>query len=186
MKLSLGARSATKIVTTAEMKEFLKVDTLITADDTLIDNLVKGAMIEFEEYARIALLTQTWNLYLDKIGQKIELPRPPLQTVEHFYWYDENYTKTEMTAALYLTRVLSAAEPGYILRKPSVSWEVYTTNGDGIKIEYTAGFGAAASAVPQDIIEAIMSIVAWRYENRGSKEIPGNAQAVMDRYKVYY
>lgn len=186
MKLSLGARSAVKLVTTAEMKEFLKVDILITNDDTLIDNLVKGAMIEFEEYARIALLTQTWNLYLDKIGQKIELPRPPLQTVEHFYWYDENYAQTEMTAALYITRILSAAEPGYILRKPAVSWEVYTVNGDGIKVEFTAGYGDAATDVPQDIVEAIKSIVAWRYENRGSKEIPGDAQAVMDRYKVYY
>lgn len=186
MKLSLGARSSTKIISTADMKDFLKVDQLITVDDTVIDNLVKAAMIDFEEGARIALLTQTWNLWHDKISRKIELPRPPLVSIQKFYWYDDDYTPTEMDPDTYVTRVLTAAEPGYVLLKSNCTWSEYTSSGDGIKFEFTAGFGSAGTSVPQDILEAIKAIVAWRYENRGSKEIPGDAMGVIERYKVYY
>ena len=185
-KLSLKTAPTVPVVTTADMKSYLKVDTLITEDDTLIASLVKAATSKIEKLARIALITQTFEYYLDAIGNKIELPRPPLQSVTTFQYYDESYTVYTMPASLYVVKAFAIADPGFILRLKYESWPVYTDGGCGILITYKAGYGDASTSVPDDLITALKMIVAHWYDNRESQEIPPEAMTIIESYKIFF
>ncbi len=52
-----------------------------SAEDTLIDGLITAARRYCENITRRALITQTWDLWLEKFPEKtyIEIPMPPLQ-----------------------------------------------------------------------------------------------------------
>ena len=51
----------------------------------------------------------------------------------------------------------------------------------------TAGFGATAAAVPEDLRTALLHLVAQLYENRGTgvePELPLTVAAAIARYRV--
>jgi len=187
MNLVAGERSSNKVISTEDMKEFLKIESTITLEDDLIDSLVKSAVRTIEREARIALLTQTWTYYLDRILNKIELPRPPLQSLTSFYYYNDSYTEYEVDSDLYQVVAELQDQPGFILKNTNSVWPVYTSNGNGIKIIYLAGFGDDASDIPDDLILAVKSLACHYFENReSSEEIPTGIKDIIDSRKIYY
>ncbi len=187
MRLSLDDAPTNPVVSLADMKLYLKIETEITDEDDLIESLVKAATKQVENYCRIALITQTWDVYYDLIGDKIELPRPPLQKINTFKYYDDDYTAYDMTATLYITQTFARTiESGYIRRKKYESWPTYTENGDGIKINFDCGFGDDATDVPEDLVDAVKKLAVYKYDNRGSTDIPENILDIIDMYKVYF
>ena len=58
--LTLSEGSTNAVVSTADMKNFLKVDG--SADDTVIASYVKMATSYLEQYTNRAFLTSTWEL----------------------------------------------------------------------------------------------------------------------------
>lgn len=50
-------------------------------------------------------------------------------------------------------------------RGPLIS--VDHTSDDGLTIDFTAGFGTTADAVPAGLKQAVLALVAWGFEHRG-------------------
>ena len=70
--------ATTKILSTAEVKSHLKVDT--TADDTYIDNLITAATNSAQEYTNRFFITTEITQYADTWDESKELLKSPVQT----------------------------------------------------------------------------------------------------------
>lgn len=185
MKLFLNTAATGEVVTVEEQKSFMKID--IDDEDSIIEQMISAATKRIEEYCRISILTQKWNVYYNSLSDKMELPRAPLQSIDNFYYYDDDYSQNDMDENLYKVFTFEGvAIPGYIRRLKNQSWPTYTTNGDGIKIEFTSGFGDDSSDVPPDIVMAVFLIVSFWFENRESQEMPIEAINLIEKYKVFF
>ena len=155
---------ASEPVTLAEAKLHVRQD--LDTDDTLITGLITAAREEVERISWHALLTQTWELVLDRwpAGDAIELPRPPLQSVTSVKYTDSSGAETTWSAANYV--VDTDSTPGRIVLAYSVTWPtVVLQPTGGIRVRYVAGWTSAAN-VPQAIKQALLLLVGHWYETR--------------------
>jgi uncharacterized phiE125 gp8 family phage protein len=61
-----------------------------------------------------------------------------------------------------------ASFPGRMILNTGETWPTALRDRNAIEIEYEAGFGADASAVPATIKRAIAQTAGYLYENRGT------------------
>ncbi|MCK4385369.1 MAG: phage head-tail connector protein [candidate division Zixibacteria bacterium] len=80
MRLKLKTAPAVEPVTLTEAKNQLRVDG--AEDNALITALITTARQLAERDTKRAFITQTWKMYLDSVPEEIEIPKPPLQSVE--------------------------------------------------------------------------------------------------------
>lgn len=173
-------------LTLAEAKAHLRVDA--SNEDDLIAALIVAARELAETRQRRALVTQTWDLTLDRwpygggyydrairqmgpgsplwlpnTGQlPIELPRPPLQSVTSIAYVDPEGNSQTLDPSAY---VVSTGTPGRIAPAYGLTWPSIRNQIDAVTIRYVAGYGAA-SAVPKATKQAILLLVGHLYENR--------------------
>lgn len=154
-------------VSTETAKLFLRVDA--SAEDTLIASLIKAAREKGEELSRRAFVTQTLEMIVDDFppNYALKVARPRLQSVTSVTYYDE-----DNNSAVWTDYVVNArSEPGTIIfdSLPSVA----LMESGGVVVRFVAGYGAA-SAVPERIKNLILSLVAYWYENRESRDVPSD------------
>lgn len=192
-RLVLETAPPVEPVTTAVMKSFLRVDH--SNDDTVIDNLIKGARKTCENFTGRVLITQTWTMYRDdwpdalddelweglRIGpdrntksRALEIPKPPLQSITHVKTYDDSDTATEWDSSNYF--VDTASVPGRLVARVGQTFPVTTRAANGIEIQFVAGYDDDGTSspdylpnIPQDVLEGIKQMVAHLYENRGDE-----------------
>lgn len=151
-------------VTVDEFKLFARIDT--TEEDSVISLMLVAVREAAEKYLGRALLNQTIYYTLDKWpGRSVELPYPPLVSVDGVYLLKEDGSYTEYSAENYF--VVTEGIPGSIQLKPG---SVTPSNTDvdfaGYQIRYTAGYGTTAADVPSAIRQAILVWATNAYENR--------------------
>jgi uncharacterized phiE125 gp8 family phage protein len=183
MPLQLITPPAIEPVTLEEAKAHLKVDTAY--DDALITALIAAARARAEWHTGRAFVTQSWVLWLDgwPHGNCVEIPLPPLQAVTSLTTYASDDAATVLDASLFQVDI--ASSPARVtLKSPAVIANTRKLNA--VAIAFTAGYGDAASDVPQAIRTAILEMIAELYTNRGDLESdpPAIAQAMLAPYRV--
>lgn len=184
----------------ADAKLFARVEAAITADDGLFDSLIAAARQKIEAHTNRALMTQTWDWFLDSPPAPIlEVPLPPLASVTGIYFTDEDDTEgAAISSALYVVDLAR----NRIYLKDGESWG-YTSlrSFKSTRIRFVAGYGATAAdasagtpiagSVPADILTAIRRTVLHHYENRDdvvvgtiTAELPMAAKALLQPYVV--
>lgn len=139
-----------------------------TDEDILFEWLIGTARRYVETFTRRALITQTWDLYLDTWPSVdyIDLPRPPLQSVTSITYKDTTGAATTWGASNYI--VDTGRTPGRVMLAYGISWPsstlLYPTSA--ITVRYVCGYGATGKSVPQQIRQAILLLVGHYYENR--------------------
>jgi uncharacterized phiE125 gp8 family phage protein len=125
-------------------------------DDTAITNMGHTAAAEIEQFAQIALLTQTIRVTIFDpcIGTYLNLPIGPVAD-------DEAPTVT----------IDGEAFTGFELiggNRPVIRWLTgYPDAPPGrMTITYLAGFGATAADIPADLAQALMDQAALHYDAR--------------------
>lgn len=175
-----------------EAKDHLKVD--LVDDDSYIDPLITAARLEAEDFMERALVTQTWELFLDcfpaTTWHPILVPRPPLLSITSIKYIDTDGIEQTWAASEY--KVDTASTPGRIYPAFGKSWPSTRLEANAVTIEFLAGYGPNAQDVPENIVHAIKLILSDRYEHRGSiaagfkaELIPNSAQALMNRYRDF-
>ncbi len=165
MKTQLITAPAAEPLSLTQAKLHLRVD--FTDDDNFITPAIQAARQLAEELTKRAFIDQTWNLYADSFpgGRFIELPYPPLSSVTGVFYTPEGQSEMAYNAANYL--VDTAAEPGRIVLKESAEWPSDTLESvNGVRVEYVAGYGAAATDLPPLAIALCQLILGHLYENR--------------------
>lgn len=151
-------------VTLTEAKLHLRQDE--TADDALITALIVAAREEIERQTWLALMSQTLELVLPAwpCEDRIELPRPPLASVTSVKYKDRDGNETTWSSANYIAGTDSV--PGVLALAWNTSWpsgDLYPV--EPIRIRYVAGY-ASAAAVPQQLKQAMLLLIAHWYESR--------------------
>lgn len=190
MNLSLATAPSVEPISTANAKAHLRVDT--SDDDTLIDALVKAAREQAENFTRRALITQTWDMVLDgwPAGTAMPIPLPPLQSVTHVKYKDQDGSESTFSSGDYI--VDTAVEPGRIVLGYNKSWPSGTLYpASPISVRFVAGYGDAATDVPESIIQAMKLMVGLWYEHREDADvmrtypIPMGAEMLMYSYRNF-
>lgn len=163
-KLILTTAPAVEPVSLEEAKLHLRLD--ITADDTLVYSLIQAAREKCEEYTWRALITQTWDLFLDGFpSNAIKLPNPPLQSVTGVYYTPDGGAEQTVTSTDYI--VDTRGEPGRIILATGKSWPGNSlTPTNGVRVRFVCGYGAAGANVPQKLRQGMLLLIGHLYENR--------------------
>jgi uncharacterized phiE125 gp8 family phage protein len=170
-------------VTVAELKLFARIDG--TDEDTLLEGFIQGCREATESYMGRALIQQTYRMVMDWWpGRAVELPRPPLISVELVATIDEDDDETTYSSDNYYE--VTEGVPGKIVLKQGVTAPQNTDrNYGGYLIEWKAGYGDVATDVPKAIRDGITVWATVVYETRTlGKEPPMQARALLDLFRV--
>ncbi len=151
-------------VTITECKLDARVDG--STEDTLFTTLIAAARQEIENAARRALISRTLELALDMwpAARHIQLPYPPLASVTSIKYSDQDNVVQTWSASSYIA--VTDEEPGLILLADNADWPTDLHSYPRIRIRYVAGYGAAASAVPDSYKQDIRGLVKLQYDYR--------------------
>jgi len=164
---TLVTAPATAVVTLSEMKAVLRVDS--DDDDTEIGDFIQDATEKFDaEFGELgrALITQTWRLTMPHfpLDGKIELPISPVQSVSSIQYFDVNGVQQTLSTDAY--RFIDEPDEPFIERVDGATWPGTFTRSDCVTVTYVAGYGNAATDVPESIRQPLRLLVAHAYENR--------------------
>jgi uncharacterized phiE125 gp8 family phage protein len=165
MALTLVSGPDVEPITTADAKSHLRVDT--AADDDYIDLLITVARRTVEYWRNEALITQTWKLVMDAFPgeDRLTLPKPPLQSITHVKYTPKDDSLTTFSSDSYI--VDTDSDPGRLVLKSGESWPGDTLQiVNGVEITFVAGYGDAASDLPEELVHAMKLMVGHWYENR--------------------
>jgi uncharacterized phiE125 gp8 family phage protein len=138
----------------------------ITDEDTLLGDLITKARLICETLQGRAYITRTYELTLDEWPRGIlDLPMPPAIAITSIVYTDAEGTATTWSATEYqldATGFVGRLTPAYGYVWPSTTLRTLA----GIKITYTAGYGATAASVPANYRHAMLLCIGDLYENR--------------------
>lgn len=153
-------------ITRSELRTFLRNPP--TEDNEFLDDCLVQARVLFEAYTGVACITQVWKLTLDYWPQlQVELPRYPLASVDSVTTYDSSGSYTAQTIAT-LFYVDTQSKPGRLRLKNDQAWPTASQNTNAIEIQYTAGYGSAATDVPLTLRRALLTLAGYLYMHRGA------------------
>ena len=158
-------------------------------EDALIEQWISSARTAAENFQRRAYIAQTLELSFDEFpSMPIILPRPPAVWVKSIKYYDYLNAVTTLYETFDdpLTTTVEGgtepstnddflidldSEPGRICHAYGCSWPTATLRDmNAVKIRYVAGYGDAATDVPESVKDAIMLYCTHMSENRASEE----------------
>lgn len=180
---------AVEPITVAEAKVHLRV--LHASEDGLIARLIAAARQHAETTLNRAFVTQTWEMALSEFPRvpAIDFPRPPLASVTSITYVDVNGADQVLSAGEY--HVVLEALIGFVRLKDGASWPTAARRPDAVRVRYVVGYGAAASAVPAPIVQALLLMVEHWYHMRSvtseqaAQRVPFAADALLSPYQTF-
>ena len=179
--------SETPLFTTAEAKDFLKVYT--TADDTLIDNLIKAATESCQIYTNQYFLNTVLEQYSDKWSEIYTLYKSPVSSITYIKYYATNGDLVTLDASNYILDDVS--KPARIGLAVDATLPSLSDRINAVHVKYTVGYGTASTDVPDGIKQAVLLTLGNWYENRQTvitgrtaTELPLSSQYLLDQYKI--
>lgn len=176
MPLILMSGPAAEPVSLSEAKAHCRIDS--DAEDTLIASLILAARLHVEQQLDLALISQSWSLYLDRWpdSDHVELLLAPLISVQSIKTYNADDDATIIDSEAYT--IDTASRRPRIAFHGGVSPPVPGRSVNGIEIAFTAGYGTAADDVPMPIRQALKMLIAHWYEAREPVVIAQHAESV--------
>lgn len=159
-----------------EAKDHLRI-TRNTDDETaLVRVQTTAARRHVEEITGRAFLTQTWKLGLDafpcddEYGGTIELPKPPLISVDSITYVDTNGVTQTLSSSLYTVDAIS--EPARVVPAYGTAWPSTRAVPNAVIVQFTCGYSADPKDVPEPIKQYIRILMATMFAHR-EKEVTG-------------
>lgn len=192
--------SATQLISTADMKSFLRVD--ISTDDTLIDDFIETATEAVSQYLRRSINTQTLALTMDSFagdhatdetlsegvhdlpkwfGQSnmdaIDLPFPVIASISSIKTYSRDNTESTLSSSAY--RLDTA---GRVYLNDGYNWPSDLRDENAVLITYVAGWGY--TNVPLPIRQSIKMYAAAMYDCRRMCEMSEEIKTMLDPWRI--
>jgi len=163
MTLRLLTGPALEPVTLGEAKAHLRIDA--TDEDAFIASLITTARLQIETALDMALITQQQQWLGDDWpdGNIVELPLRPLQSIDAIRVRNIDNIASVLDPDSYTVDTASALPR---IASQTGDWPQPGATLNGIEIDITAGFGARADDVPQNICQALLMLTAFWFEHR--------------------
>ena len=185
MTLVLVSGPSIEPLTLAEAKNWVKVTD--GADDALLQSLIVSARLAVEAATNRLLITQQWRLTLDAWPLKGALPLPitPVRSISRVRVLDGGGVARDLSLSLF-TLDASLDRARIVLGSPLVAPGVAS---GGVSMDLVAGYGDAASAIPEPLRLAMRHIIAFWYANRGDGDagaagLPASVTAMLAPYRI--
>jgi uncharacterized phiE125 gp8 family phage protein len=185
--------SITELVSLAEAKEHLRIDSSFTNDDTYITTLISVSRAICESYVGFTLATNTaLEYHMDKFPDNEVIYLYGVYKPGNFVinYYDNNDSQQVLSNTLY--NVDTRSIPTRVFLKENNSFPSTSDSiPSAIKIDLAAG-PTVAQELPRPIYQAILLTIGHLYENRqnvivgGGKpyDVPQTAEHLMNPYRV--
>ncbi len=184
MPLILTSPPATEPVSLAEAKLHLRVTH--ADDDTYISTLIIAARRQIEARTGLRLITQGWSLFRDcwPMQADLSLELPHVSAINDILVYGDDDTAATYDAAHYYLDAVSKPSRA-VLRQDRLP-PMPGRKVNGIEVKFTVGFGAAI-AVPQELKQAILILLAHWFDHRGDAEgalLPLNVNDIIRQHRI--
>lgn len=180
MNFKLKTKPVKYPVELAGAKDHLRIELDFTDDDSYIKDLIKVATQTAEQFLHRRLITQTWNLYLQKWWcLNLTIPFGKLQSVTSIKYKDQDGAQSTWAAENYV--VNTDSDPGSIVlgyNKCFPSDQLFVVNP--IDIEFVCGYGLSGADVEDNIKHAIKIGLSDLYENHEDKVIIGGTASLLE------
>lgn len=200
MALKVLTAATVEPVSTSDMKLHLRVDH--STDDALIGALVSAARDYVERQTRRPLVNTTYRQTMDYFPDgAIELLRGPAVQIAvagayayampRIRYYDENGDLNTLTFAGGDFELDLDANPPRLNLIPMDTWpNTESGKANAVEVDYVAGYGSSAAAVPALLVTCVKLLVAHWYENRAAVqpgfggEVPLAVDSILKIYSV--
>lgn len=182
MRLKLKTAPTVEPISLDEAKLHLKVDS--ADDNALITALIVTVrqLAEFE--TKRALITQTWQMYLDTAPAEFEIPKPPLQSVVSIKAIsstetvvDETVDKDQPVLKIAVTTGLAAGDSVLINRDGDREEEkIILSVQNGVSLTLTTNLTHVHTAAQADRVEKYTLVEITQYMVDTSKNSPGRVK----------
>jgi uncharacterized phiE125 gp8 family phage protein len=188
MALVMTAGPAAEPISLAEAKAHLRIDG--NDEDALLASLITAARMAVERTLSLALITESWSLYLDGWPRSgtIVLPIQPAQAVTAVRVYDPDDEPATVNSETYSVDVLS--EPARLVLSAGAVQLSPARLLNAFEVAFTAGYGDEASDVPEPLRHAIKLLVAHWFEQRepvvlgaAAQEVPATVAGLLLPYR---
>ena len=191
MSRKLITAPAVEPISVADAKLHLRVDS--SSEDALISLMIQAAREECENEIRRALITQTWEKYLDSFPAAIELFYPPLQSVTSISYVDAAGNAQTLAGTEYT--VDDKQEPAWIVPADLKFWPLTRCVINAVTVRFVCGYGSADTAVPKAIRNWLLIRIGDLFLNRQSvvmesgsinvASVPARfVDSLLDRYRI--
>ena len=189
MSLHLVAAPAVEPITLEDLRNHLRIGDGV--EDAYLKRLQRAVRMRCERATRRALITQTWDLYLDQWptwdgyhggrtfepvstvlppGGWVEIPKAPLQSITYVKYTALDGTLTTWDTSNYLVDTPT----GEYCRRGRLGlgwvkvWPIIRPVQNAIQIRFDAGYGDNPSDVPEMLIQAMLLDAGTLFDIRGS------------------
>jgi uncharacterized phiE125 gp8 family phage protein len=182
-----GGSPAVQALTLAYAKQHIRA--LGTADDALTAVRIDAAASYFEEQTGRQLLTATREVWLDAFpfvgasgsAARIELPRPPLQSVVSVKYIDSAGVLQTFggSPAVYRASIPVGdyARRGWVEPVSGQVWPIARCETGAVRIRYTCGYGSTAAAMPP-LVRGILCFLIGHFDTFPSAVYEPTSRAV--------
>jgi uncharacterized phiE125 gp8 family phage protein len=161
MRVHVVTPPTSEPITLAEAKSHLRLEG--AEDDAYVAALIKAARRHVEETCWRGLVTQTREAVLEGFPYgPLELSGGNLGAVLSVAYVDAAGAQQTLRSDTYSADSVSA--PGRLLLAYGQSWPSTRCQWDAVRVRYTVGW--AVDAVPEDIKQSLLLLVAQMYEHR--------------------
>ena len=193
--LELTEAATTQVVTTAELKSQLRIDS--STEDTLLATYISAATQMAENYCNRHFITATYKLWFKELPSKFSLYYPDVkynfngQNVDGL-WYLNKDSQTYVNFGFLNWYSDTNENPVVINIKeyPSSAQSFDKNEGDNnapYYFKFQTGIGDAASDIPDSIKQAIKLIASDMYYFREDRKraFPMASEILLQPYKCY-
>lgn len=177
--------STSLVVSLAEAKQHLRIDSTDTSHDAHLPGLILAAQTVCENFLGRYLLTGTRVKRLDSFDEEILLPQP-LSSVTSIAYLDTADASQTLAATVYDVDASDETKPcARVELAYGQSWPTTLDEKETITITYVCGWASAAS-VPEPIRQAVLLEMEDLYEgpeNGASKQLNSAVESLLYNYR---
>lgn len=167
---------ASEPLTLTESKLHLNLSSSDTAHDTIINQYIAAARLQFEKDCNIALITRTMRIRMFEFAE-FRFPVGPLVSVSSVTYFDSNNVSQTFASSNYQ---VDTAGDGFRIFS-SVDLPAIYDRYDAVTINYTIGKHANSTTVDALSKSAMLLLVGHYFENRDM--LINSGMASMEAYE---
>tara|TARA_R100000908_G_scaffold11622_1_gene4163 strand:- start:4629 stop:5291 length:663 start_codon:yes stop_codon:yes gene_type:complete len=199
------------LISLNEVKDQLRIANSDSTHNTILGVCQSAATEIAKNYLQRSLVNRTLILFLDNIPyaddvlpdiegittgpyltyrkREVRLPFSPLGSVSHVKTYDDDDTASTLATSKYY--VDTAGDMGRVVLRTGETWPDMLRVANALEIKYVAGYGSAASSVPDPIRQGALVMAAHLFENpdlvvkgEGVAIVPSLVAACWNPYRI--